>query len=716
GSMIDIGFHDLIDYFGNDPETNSIIIYMESLSDARKFLSAARAFARTKPIIVLKAGKSSEGAKAAMSHTGTLTGDDAVFDAAFKRAGIIRVDTIQELFDNAENLSMQPIPDSNKLAMITNAGGPGVIATDFLIKNGGELAKLSKKTIEELNKFLPPTWSKRNPIDIIGDADSERYQRAMEICLKDDNIDGILVILTPQSMTDPEKVAKTITKIPNKSKKPILASWMGGEDVSKGTKILEKASIPVYDSPERAVKSFIDMHRYSKNLELLYETPATIPHAFKPKTNMNRKLIKKIIESKRYVLNDSEAKKFLSNYEIPVTMSQKAKNSKEAVSIAKKIGFPIAMKINSPDITHKTDVGGVKLKLKSDKEVEKAFKEIMLSVKKKAPKADIKGVTIEKMASKKYELLIGCKKDKIFGPVILFGMGGVAVEIFKDTNIGLPPLNMALSMRLIEETKIYELLKGFRGTKGVDLKAIQFLLYKFAYLVMDFPEIKEIDINPFSVDEKGGTVLDAKVILDKKTKSKQKPYSHLVISPYPKEYVTKYKMKNKKIATLRPIRPEDEPLEAKMFKEFSEETQRFRFFQMIKDISHELLVRYTQNDYDREIAIVAEIKEKGEKKMAGVVRLIADPYNDTAEFAIVIADPWQNQGLGNKFTDYILEIAKKRAIKKVYANILPDNHIMLHMFEKRGFKIIKSDDIFYAEYDLDKKIKGKRKKVVKKKK
>jgi len=703
GSMLDIGFHDLIDYFGNDRETTSILIYMETLHDARRFLSAARAFARTKPIIVLKVGRSSEGARAAMSHTGSLTGNDAVFDAAFKRAGVIRVNTISQLFNCAQTLAMQPRPSGDRLAIITNAGGPGVIATDFLIEQGGSLANLSTQTMKELNKILPAVWSRGNPVDILEDAQADRYTKAVELCLKDKGVDGVLVILTPQSMTDVVGVAKNLVDTTRKYSKTILASWMGEDDVKPGREILIKGNIPVYDSPENAVNCFLCMYKYSRNLELLYETPSTIPDDFIPKRAENRKLIKGIIEKGRTVLTEVESKEFLANYEIPISRNALAKNLEEALKYAGNIGFPVAMKVVSPDILHKTDVGGVKINIKSEEEAKRAFEDIMKSVKERMPEAYIHGVLIENMVLNKYELIIGCKKDPIFGPVIVFGMVGIAVEVFKDTNIGLPPLNMALSMRLIEETKIYKLLKGYRGTKGVNIKAIQFLLYKFAYLIQDFPEIKEFDINPFAVDENGGVVLDAKIILDEKVIGKKiKPYSHMVISPYPKEYITTFKMKNGKEAILRPIRPEDEPLEAAMFKTLSEQTQWFRFFQLIKDITHQILIRYTQIDYDREIAIIAEVEENGEKKMAGVVRLIADPYNETAEFAIVVGDPWQRQGLGNKFTDYILDIAKKRGIKTIYAYFLKENQIMMHMFKKRDFNIYKSEDVYHAVLELNK--------------
>lgn len=713
GEMIDVDFHDLIDYFAQDKKTESILIYMESLANARKFLSAARACVRNKPIILLKAGKSEEGAKAAKSHTGGLAGNDAVFNAAFKRAGIIRVDTIIGLFHTAKTLAMQPRPMGNRIAVITNAGGPGVLATDALIELHGRLANLSQKTLNKLDKCLPPAWSKGNPIDILGDADPGRYGKALEICLDDENTDAVLVILTPQSMTEPAAAAKEIVAVSErkarskeKSAKPaktILASWMGGDDVAEGRKILENGNIPIYRAPEEAVQCFTNVYSYSKNLELLYETPATIPHAFSPKTEENKKIIKEILSQARFTLTEVEAKELLANYGIPSAKYALANSGEEAEKRAAEIGFPAVMKILSPDILHKTDMGGVKLGIKSSREAGIAFNRITAAAKKNRPEAKFGGVLIERQIAKKYELLIGCKKDPLFGPAIVFGMGGVAVEIFKDINVGLPPLNMSLARRLIEETKIYKLLRGYRGMPGVDIGSIQFLLYKFAYLVADFPEIKEIDINPFAVDENGGIVLDAKVILDKRTAEKEiKPYSHLVISPYPKEYIGRFKMKNGKTALLRPIRPEDEPLEAALIKTFSKETQRQRFFGQIKDITHEMLVRYTQIDYDREMAIVAEITEKGQKKFAGVSRLIADSYGETAEFAVAVGDPWHFQGLGRKLTDYILNIAKQREIKKVCAQFLKDNEVMRRILEKRGFKITEDKTICRAELELRK--------------
>jgi acetyltransferase len=702
GSMVDVGFHDLIDYFGSDPNTSSILIYMESLTDARKFISAARAFSRSKPIIVLKAGKSDEGAKATLSHTGSLAGNDAAFSAAFERAGVIRAETIAQLFNSAQALAMQPRPKGNKLAIVTNAGGPGVLATDHLIQQEGRLAKFSDETYEKLNKVLPPTWSHNNPIDVIGDASPERYREAINICLKDPDVDSVLVIFTPQAITRAEDVAREMVKLENHRRKPILAAFLGEDDVQEGRDILEEGRIPTYRYPESAVDVFLRMYSYNNNLKMLYETPSNTPHEFSPDVESTRKLLDKVIAEGRYQLTELEGKELMKYYQIPTAQYRLAENADEAASFSKELGFPVVMKIASPDIAHKTDVGGVVLNIKSEEAARETFDQILSSARRAAPEAAIQGVFVEQMISKKYELLIGSKKDPIFGPVIAFGMGGVAVEVFKDMNIGLPPLNMALAMRIIEETKIYKLLKGYRGMEGVDIRSIQFLLYKFAYLVMDFPEIGEIDINPFVVDQDGGVVLDAAVMLDKEAiDDSAKAYSHLVISPYPRELMTKFTLANGEEALLRPIKPEDEPMEAEMFTRLSKQTQHFRFFGYVPEVTHDLLTRFTQIDYDREIAIIAEIDEDGKKNMAGVVRLVEDANNNTAEFAIVVADKWQGQGLGNKFTDYILEIARKKELVKVYANVLKANTVMVHMFKKRGFKL-KSEDFetYYAELVL----------------
>lgn len=532
GSMADVGFKEMIEYLEDDEETDAIIVYMESLSKPDEFLKAAESFSKKKPIIVLKVGRSDEGAKAAMSHTGSLAGNDAVFDAAFERAGIVRVENSQELYDCAQVLSRHKPPKGNRLAIVTNAGGPGVIATDALISKGGKIASLEKKTVGKLNKILPPHWSHGNPVDVLGDADETRYKLAVEECIKDKNVDGVLVILTPQSMTKPAEIAKSLVSISKKYSKPIFASWMGEEDVELGRRSLERGNIPVYRVPENAIKVFLTLHKYSKERDALKKNVKYVhtPHSGLRK---NMKIINQVYKEKRLALTEYEAKDFMSNYGIPCANYGVAKSSKEAASLGSKIGFPVVMKIASPDILHKTDVGGVRIGVNSEEEAAKVYTEIVKSSKKHVPKAKIAGVLVEEMVHKKFELLIGSKKDDIFGPTVVFGMGGTTVELFKDTNLTLPPLNRKNVKSLMEMTKVYSLLKGYRGQKGVSIKKVEEVLFNFSTMLIDFPQLAEVDINPFSIDSEGGVVLDAKIILDSKylTEKVKDKYEHLVIKP-----------------------------------------------------------------------------------------------------------------------------------------------------------------------------------------
>lgn len=700
GSMVDVGFADLIDYFGTDPHTSSILIYMESLKDPRRFMSAARDFARNKPIILLKSGRSEAGAKATLSHTGSLAGNDAVYRAAFQRAGILQVDTVQQLFDLTQAIAMQPLPQGNRLAIVTNAGGPGVLATDFLTSNGGKLAALSEVTMERLNAALPSHWSHNNPVDVLGDADEKKYRAAIQACDEDDQVDAILAMLAPQDITDPALIAQTL--VDTVENKPILACWMGESDVQAGREILERGGIPNYRYPESAVDVFLKMYYYSRNLEYLYETPPNVPESVNFEKKAAQELVRKIWTSGRYQLTEPEAKELMSYYGITIPLGKLVQTAAEAAGFSAKIGFPVVMKIASPDIGHKTDVGGVVLHINSKVAAEEAFNKIMTGARHYRPEAKLEGVWVEKMIDKKYELLIGAKKDPVFGPVVVFGSGGVLVELYKDTSMGLPPLNMTLARRIIENTKVYQLLKGYRGMPGVQLETVQFLLVKFAYLLMDLPEIREIDINPFAIDETGGLALDAHVVLDEDfVPDPQQPYSHLVISPYPTQYRKEFVMKNGQTAILRPIRPEDEPLEAAMFDHVSEQSLYYRFFSYSFEVSHKSLIRFTNIDYDREMAIVAILEEEGEEKMVGVVRVISDAWNETAEYAILVADPWQQQGLGGAMTDFILDITRERGIKKLQAEVLSVNEVMSHMLRKRGFRVKeRSSEGISLELDL----------------
>jgi acetyltransferase len=692
GSMIDVDFGDLIDYFGSDPKTKSILMYVEGITEARKFMSAARHFARTKPIIVVKSGKFTESAKAAASHTGSLSGEDGIYDAAFKRAGIVRVNEIVDLFNAAEVLGTQPLPKGPNLAIITNAGGPGVMATDSLIGQGGKLAKLSQKTLDTLNGVLPTFWSHGNPIDVLGDARSERYKAAVECCLNDDNIDGILIIFTQQAVSESVEIAKNIVELvraKSYQNKTILTSFMGFGAVQEANSILNANNIPTYSTPEQAIRTYMYMYNYSRNIDLLYETPEELPVDASPPKRPIMAILRNAAFEGREVLTEDEAKKILKYYNFPVVKTEVANNVEEAVAFSQEMGFPVVLKILSPQIIHKSDAGGVILNVNSPHEVREAFELLIQRATAYNPNAQIIGVTVQPMIEKKgHEIIIGGKTDPVFGPVILFGMGGVGVELFKDYSIGLPPLNTTLIHRMMDETKVYRLLKGWRNAPAVDLKKLDETVLMFSQLLVDFPQIKEIDINPLLISSKDATILDARIVVDKdKVCKKFEPHEHMVISPYPKKYEILWLLKNGQEVLLRPIKPEDEPMWLEMFQSLSEESIRYRFFQMLKDTPHEVRVRYCNVDYDREIALVAEMVENGKRKILGVARLSIESDETSGEMAFLVSDYWQGLGLGTKMVDYVLDIAKEKGIDKVNAIILQDNYRALSLTKKMGFNI-----------------------------
>lgn len=697
GSMIDVDFGDLIDYFGTDPKTRSILLYIEGLSDARKFMSAARHFARTKPIIVVKAGKFSESAKAAASHTGALTGEDMIYDTAFKRAGIVRVNEIADLFNCAEVLGTQPLPCGSNIAIITNAGGPGIMATDAMVSLGGKIASLSPQTMETLNSALPHFWSHGNPIDIIGDAKADRYRTVVEACLKDENVDGLLIIYTAQAVGQPVEVAQSIVELVKSQayqNKTILTSFMGYGAVEEANKVFNENNIPTYSTPEQAVKTYMYMYQYKSNLDLLYQTPEELPVDVAPPKRPLMVILKNVAMENREILNEAEAKTFLEYYNFPVVKTEVARTVDEAVSIAQRMGYPVVLKILSPQIVHKTEAGGVVLDINSEIELREAFDRIIQRAKEYDPNAEILGVTVQRMVKKRgYDVILGSKTDPLFGPVILFGMGGVGVELFKDYSIGLPPLNQTLVRRIMEETKVYQLLKGYRNVPPANLKLLEGITVVFSQMLVDFPQLKEVDINPLFVSEADAFAFDARIVIDrKKVFEKVEPHQHLVITPYPKKYETTWRLRDGRTVLLRPIKPEDEPLWLEMFKGFSEESIRYRFFQVIKDTPHETRIRYTNIDYDREIAIVPELTESGQRKILGVVRVGLDPDRKSGEIAFIVVDKYQYLGLGTKMVDYAIEICKDMKVEKIYAIMLPDNYRAIRLMKKMGFSVEYLDD------------------------
>ncbi|MGB6281839.1 MAG: acetate--CoA ligase family protein, partial [Syntrophobacteria bacterium] len=596
GSMLDVDFGDLIDYLGNYPEVNSILLYIESLTNFRKFMSAARAVSRVKPIVVLKSGRSPAGARAAASHTGAMVGEDAVYDAAFKRAGIVRVQTFGELFDCAELMAKQPRPKGPRLGIITNAGGPGVMAADSLAEYGAEPARLEQETIEQLNELLPPFWSHSNPIDVLGDASPERYAKAVDICLKAKELNGLLLILTAQGMTNPAEVAELLTQKLKAKPCPVFASWMGGMEVEKGRDILNHAGIPTYDTPESAVKAFMYMHEYSCNLQMLQEIPPKLAKELHFDRDWARAIIDEELKSGNGILTEIESKSLLTAYGIPVIHTEVATSVEEAKRLATHMGYPIVVKVHSPDIVHKTEAGGVQLDLYSEAAVSVAYRKTIKNARAYNPEAKILGVTLQPMIQRPdYEILLGAKRDENFGPVILFGMGGVLTELLKDWSIGLPPLNRSLARKLMESTRAYSLLKGYRNKPGANLALLEEMIIRLSQLLEDFPEIVELDMNPVIVNEGRPCAVDARVIL----KPSEVPAPlHLVISPYPAQYESQTVVKDGLAVFIRPIKPEDAPALLDLFHALSPTSVYYRFFSPMKSLSASMLARFTQIDYD----------------------------------------------------------------------------------------------------------------------
>jgi acetyltransferase len=690
GSMLDVGWGDLIYYLADDPATGSILIYMESIGDARSFLSAAREVALRKPIIVIKAGRTEAAAKAVASHTGTLTGNDAVLSAAFRRVGVLRVDTIAELFDMAEVLSKQPRPSGPRLAVITNAGGPGVLATDMLVAEGGEIANLSKETYRRLNELLPSHWSRSNPVDVLGDATTERFVKAVEIVSADPGNDGLLVVLTAQAMTDSTAIAEGLRALKSIPGKPILASWMGAGDVAEGKSILNACSIPVFDHPDTAARGFCSMWRYSHNLRAIYETPLLAAGSSDKavKRSLVTATINSALKKGRTLLTEVESKQILDAYGIPTVPARIAKDESEAVRIAAEIGPLVALKLHSEKITHKTDVGGVKLSLRGEEAIRQAYREIEKAVS-DTPGA-FSGVAVERMIeSDGFEVILGSSIDPQFGPVLLFGSGGQFVEIIEDYALGFPPLNRTLARRVMEQTHIYKAFKGVRGRAAVDLARLEELFVQFSLLVAEQRRIKEIDINPLLVSAGQILALDARIVLhDPEVKEEDLP--RLAIRPYPQQYISTWKLRDGSPIIIRPIRPEDEPLMVKFHGTLSESSVHFRYFGLLKleqRIAHDRLVRICFNDYDREIAIVAvrTAHDTREEEIIGVGRLIKLHGVNDAEFALVVSDRWQEHGLGTHFLKLLLSIGRQEGIENIIGQVLPDNQAMQRICRNLGF-------------------------------
>jgi acetyltransferase len=692
GSMLDVGWGDLIDYFGDDPATRAIVIYMESIGDTRAFLSAAREVALTKPIIVIKAGRSEAASRAATSHTGALTGSDEVLDAAFRRAGVLRVNAIEEVFDLAEMLGKQPRPIGRRLTIVTNAGGPGVLATDALVAGGGELAELSAESRGRLNAVLPAAWSHSNPIDVLGDATPDRYAQALAIAAADPGSDGLLVILTPQDMTDPTRTAEALARYAHVEGKPVLASWMGGERVADGVDILNRAGISTFAFPDDAARAFCDLGRFADNLRALYETPVLRSGDDGHPAEVAA-IIDRASAEGRTLLDEAEAKAVLASYGIPVVPTRVARDEGEATAAARAMGFPVAVKLWSRIITHKTDVGGVKLGLGDEAAVARAFEDIRASAVAKGGEAAFLGVTVQPMIDRSagHELILGSTVDRQLGPVLMFGAGGELVEVLRDRALALPPLTTTLARRLVDETRIARALRGVRGRPPVDLDGLASMLVRFGDLVADQRRIREIDINPLLATPTGVIALDARVVLHNPALAADE-LPRPAIRPYPTDYVWTEMSRDGQAFTIRPIRPDDEPLLIAFHGTLSEESVRLRYlhpYKLDQRTAHERLIRTCFVDYDREMALVAEVRSaSGGREIAAVGRLSRDrDGRNGAEFALLVADSWQRRGVGRALLRRLVEVARRERMTRVYADILVANVGMQRLCDENVFTL-----------------------------
>ncbi|MBI4808075.1 MAG: bifunctional acetate--CoA ligase family protein/GNAT family N-acetyltransferase [Nitrosomonadales bacterium] len=697
GSSTDVDFGEILDYLVSDPNTHSILMYIEGIRNARSFMSALRAAARIKPVILVKVGRHPAGSKAAMSHTASLVGADDVFDAAFSRVGVVRVQTVTQLFTAARALSFGFRPVGNRLAIVTNGGGPGVMAADRASDLGLAMATLSDGTIEYLNQHLPPNWSHGNPVDIIGDAQSDRYQHAIKACLDDENVDGVLAILTPQAMTKPLESAQVLIDIAKNNKnnlsKPLLTCWMGETQVADSRDAFTKAHMPHFRTPEPAVEVFSHLSDYYRNQRLLMQMPGPLSHHIEPDVESARLIIEGAMMEHRKVLTEMESKALLSAFHIPVARTMVAHSPAEALLIGQQLGFPVAMKVNSPDITHKTDAGGVVLNLNNAHEVRAAYQHIIDNVHHNRPNATMNGISIEPMVVKPNgrELMIGVTSDPVFGPVITFGAGGTTVEIMGDRAVSLPPLNSFLVKDMIQRTHISRMLGRFRNMLPANIEALEDVLLRVSEMVCELPLLKEMDINPLILDENGALAADARVVVEYRQPSADR-YAHMAIYPYPAQFVSQWQLADGTDITIRPIRPEDAVLVKKFVHDLSDESKYFRFMNSVQELTEDMLARLTQIDYSREMALVAVVEEEGREVELGVARYAINPDGDTCEFALVIADNIAGKGLGQKLMVSLMETARSKGLSIIEGEVLNNNHRMLKLMSRLGFATKTSGD------------------------
>ncbi len=690
GNATNVGFGDLLDYLAGDPKSDAILLYVEGINDARAFTSGLRVAARAKPVIVLKAGRHERGSKAASTHTGALVGSDEVFDAALERAGVVRAMTFGQLFAAAEMLSTGKRARGRRLAIVTNGGGVGVLATDRAEDLGIALTELEPKTIATLDALLPPYWSHGNPVDILGDASAETYSAAVAACLDDKNVDGLIVMLTPQAMTGPDDAARAIVEAAKtNTSKPILACFMGESSVAGARAYLSENGIADFTTPERAVEAFSYLARHRLNQELLLQTPGPFSDDRKPPdVEGARMIIEAALADGRTQLSDIESKAVLSAFGIHCSQTIEAETAAEALIAAQTLGFPVAMKISSPQITHKSDVGGVRTNLASGADVRVAFEGMVADAKKARPDAEIRGVTIERMASghDTRELMAGVKSDPVFGPAISFGAGGTMAEVLRDYDVAIPPLNRVLASRLIGRTRVARLLGPFRNLRAIDRTAMEDLLLRLSDLTCELPHVEELDINPLFASESEIIAVDARIKVHRPPVTLV-PYAHMAIHPYPAHLAETSVLPDGTQLTIRPIRPEDAEIEQAFVRGLSPQARYFRFMHSIEELTPEMLVRFTQIDYSREMALIAVVNEGGKDEQIGVARYVINPDGESCEFAIVVSDQHRKQGIGSLLMKGLMESARYHGLKTIEGAVLADNRDMLALMKSLGFSV-----------------------------
>ena len=693
GGSSDVDFGEIIDYLVADPKTGHILLYVEGVRDGRRFVSALRAAARVKPVILMKVGRHPAGSRAAVSHTGAIVGLDDVFDAVVRRTGAVRVTTIGQMVAAAQALAARVHPQGERLAVVTNGGGPGVMAADRAADLGLPLAQLSPQTVAALKGALPANWSHGNPIDLIGDADAARYSAAITACLADDGVDGVLTVLTPQAMTRPEDAARAVIDAARTTSKPVIACWMGEEQTAAARKLLHAAGIPVFRTPDPAVEMFGHLATFYRNQRTLLQAPGPLSPQDPPDRDAAHAIVDAALAEKRTLLSEAESKALLAAFRIPVVRTVRAHAAEQAVQLAGEIGYPVVMKIDSPDITHKSDVNGVRLNLADAHAVRAAYQGIVADLARLRPQARVDGVVVEPMLKRAHgrELMAGVIRDPVFGPALVFGTGGTAIEVYCDRAVALPPLDAFLVGEMIRGTRVAKLLGAFRNLPPVNMAALEAVLLRLSELVCELPSLEALDINPLIADESGAIAVDARVVLRAHAPQRD-GYGHMAIHPYPAHLVSRWQPPGGSEVTLRPIRPEDAAMEQAFVKGVSAQSRYFRFMDTLRELTPSMLARFTQIDYDREMAFVAVLNQGGLETEIGVARYVANPDGESCEFAILIADDWQRRGLGGRMMAQLIEVARARGLHSMIGHVLAGNHRMLKLCGGLGFAVTASAD------------------------